>query len=644
MDNVFRLCPLCRKDHRAGPLYRHVVTGLIHNAVTVQLPAGKDHIGVCVGRFAAGSHRHIGLPDGVLVGICGCRARDTALRRIGIIDHSGVGLVPGAVNADHIDHLFFAVALTQLRHTVFAVHRHIPVKLLEWTCAVLLPYPTLRIYGHRRVLHQLAVVKIMGLEGFRGRAILVVFHDVVGYLLPLGDEDHGVVLAVADGDHRFPVLRFQHEAVGIQPADKLIALAAQKRMLLVVGLAQLIFADALAVGHVFILDHLVGAVSVAVVTEVELNVHMQTVIAENVGLGEGFDVFHTVEFFVMRPVGFVKQRIHGGIADFGIGDCNRIVALIVRDRIGGVVLVGTAVGSRHVDTGAAAVQTLDGEAAGVLDHLAQLGVHLIAHATNGEIGGLALQTLHGIHQGNILLILKLGGQRACCHSSAASFEEVGRQILPSGGEHRAALHRVLVVGRVSGRQPAGADRIDLKDSLTVLHIVQRVGVVAAAGAGCRVAPADVLGGNTVGTDVLTCGGGFRPVVDHRAGDEPALLQLIHVHIAAGGVAIGDGEYDVVAHAHIVEVDDGISGAADRSRAVRHFAAGVDIVPVHLIGPSRPGVVIDEIGGIHIVQRCLLPKHRILVYGVFLPIHHADHLVRACPVIAGAAVGGFHADP
>jgi SulP family sulfate permease len=36
IDNFFGLCPLRRKDHSSGPSYRHMVSGMIYNAVSVK--------------------------------------------------------------------------------------------------------------------------------------------------------------------------------------------------------------------------------------------------------------------------------------------------------------------------------------------------------------------------------------------------------------------------------------------------------------------------------------------------------------------------------------------------------------------------------------------------------------------------------
>ena len=207
---------------------------------------------------------------------------------------------------------------------------------------------------------------------------------------------------------------------------------------------------------------------------------MQTVVVEDVGLGKGFDVLHTVELFVIRPVSFVKQRVDGCVANFGAANRNRVISLTAGDRIGGVVLIVSTIGTQGVDTRFTAFQILNGKEAGMLNHLTQLRVHLIAHTVQDEVRGFTLQTFHGIHQRDVLLILEFHGQAVRCQTSAASAEEVGGQILPSGREVFAASDGILVVSRASCRQPAAANRVDLVDSLAILHVVERVIVVIGA--------------------------------------------------------------------------------------------------------------------------------------------------------------------
>ena len=284
-----------------------MVSGVINNAVSIQQPSHKYHIGVGVCGLAPGSNRHLRLPDGVLVGICGRGSRNTTLGRIGIVNHLSMGFIPGSVNTDHIYGLFLAVDPARLLCAVFAVHGNIPVESLELAFTVLLPYPALGIYRHSRILHQLAVIKVVGFKGFCGRTVLVVLHDIVGYLLPLGNEDHGVVLTVAGGHHGIPILRLQHKAVGIQPAGKFVPFPIQQRMFCIGRSAKLIFIYFFAVHDIFILNRIVCTVSVPVVCKVKLNIHMQPVIVENVGSINIAKGINTRVLIVKLPICRAKQ-------------------------------------------------------------------------------------------------------------------------------------------------------------------------------------------------------------------------------------------------------------------------------------------------------------------------------------------------
>ena len=105
-----------------------------------------------------------------------------------------------------------------------------------------------------------------------------------------------------------------------------------------------------------------------------------------------------------------SKRLNDAIADFGVTDCNRIISLTAGNRICCVVLVVTAVGAKSIDARLTAIQILDGEEAGVLDHLAQLRVHLVANTIEYKVRGLSFQTFHGIHQRDIFLIFKFNRQ------------------------------------------------------------------------------------------------------------------------------------------------------------------------------------------------------------------------------------------
>ena len=122
----------------------------------------------------------------------------------------------------------------------------------------------------------------MTLKGFRSRNVLVVFHDVIGDLFPLGDKDHAAVLAVTGGSHGSPVFLFENKAIRIQPTCKLISFSRQQGMLSIIRHAVPVLGDGLAVGDVFIADGFVCTILITVIGKIELDAHVKPVVIENI--------------------------------------------------------------------------------------------------------------------------------------------------------------------------------------------------------------------------------------------------------------------------------------------------------------------------------------------------------------------------
>ena len=222
------------------------------------------------------------MPDGVLIIIGGSCSGNTSLGGVGVIDNLCMRFIPYTVNADHIHRDFLAADLPDFLHAVFAVHRNIPVETSVCSFSTLLPYPTIRVDRHGRILQKGAVIKVMTLKGFRSRNVLVVFHDVIGDLFPLGDKDHAAVLAVTGGSHGSPVFLFENKAIRIQPTCKLISFSRQQGMLSIIRHAVPVLGDGLAVGDVFIADGFVCTILITVIGKIELDAHVKPVVIENI--------------------------------------------------------------------------------------------------------------------------------------------------------------------------------------------------------------------------------------------------------------------------------------------------------------------------------------------------------------------------
>ena len=169
--------------------------------------------------------------------------------------------------------------------------------------------------------------------------------------------------------------------------------------------------------------------------------------------------------------------------------------------------------------------------------------------------------------------------------------------------------------------------------------MQRVVVIVIAAHSCRrrIAPADVLGRDTSCADVASSICGLCASIGNRTCDQTILLQLVYIDITATG-SIGNRKHNIFADTHIVEIDDGVSGTADWACAIWHFATCENIIPIDFISPRCSCIVIEEVGGIYVIQRGLGSQCCICINWIFHAINHANNLVGTLSVITATAIG------